>query len=150
MEVKQMKEAKTLLHKGVIHHYREFDSIREFVEFIEGTPLNEVYKWKTLASSSTKDPRWYNTSSYEEAKEKLKNGDKDIAKKLTGTLKLDKHPENTLVQKPTFGVAGYQASVPRYLQGLPTNMITKKQVVQKQKVVNRTISLRRSKFAVRF
>lgn len=118
--------------------YREFDSIHEFVQYIEGTPLNKVFKWAKLGSTATNDYGWYQTKNYEEAKNKLQYGDGTLAEKLTGILNIKKHSQNMLVQKPSYGVAGYQASVPRYLQGIPTNMINKKSVVQKQKVVTIT------------
>ena len=38
-------------------------------------------------------------------------------------------------QKTVYDVAGFQCSVPRYLQGIPTNMINKKQTQQKNKVI---------------
>ena len=118
--------------------YREFDSIHSFVEYIEGTPLNNVFKWSKLGSTDTTNYSWYTTHNYEEAKNKLHYGDKALSEKLTGILKVEKHSQNMLVQKPSYGVAGYQASVPRYLQGIPTNMIAKKSVVQKQKVITIT------------
>lgn len=118
--------------------YREFDSIHEFVEYIENTPLNNVFRWQKLCSTDTTQYSWYTTHSYEEAQSKLHYGDKALAEKLTGILNVQKHSQNMMVQKPSYGVAGYQASVPRYLQGIPTNMINKKQVVQKQKVITIT------------
>ena len=123
-------------HKKVF--YREFDSIHEFVEYIENTPLNSVFKWEKLGSTDTSQYSWYTTKNYEEAQTKLHYGDKSMAEKLTGLLKVQKHSQNMLVQKPNYDVAGYQASVPRYLQGIPTNMVNKKAVVQKQKVVTIT------------
>lgn len=133
-----MKDVITVKEGKTTYHYREFGSIQEFVEYIEGTPLNNVFRWKQLGSTDTSQVHWYQTSSYEDAQYRLKNGDKALAEKLTGTLKLEKHTENMMVQKPTYGVAGYQASVPRYLQGIPTSMVTKKAVVQKQKVITIT------------
>lgn len=125
--------------KGTVtYHYREFDSISEFMEFIEGTPLNSVFRWESLSSTEKGKRYWYNTNSWEDAQERLKHGDKALAEKLTGFMKLTKHPENKLVQKPSYSMAGYQASVPRYLQGVPDSMIAKKQVVQKQKVITIT------------
>lgn len=125
-------------HGNKTYHYREFDSIQEFVSYIEGTPLNSVFKWEKLASTDTGQKQWYMTNSYEEAKHKLQYGDNNLSEKLTGILKVEKHSQNMLVQKPTYSVAGYQASVPRYLQGIPTSMVTKKSVVQKQKVITIT------------
>lgn len=37
--------------------------------------------------------------------------------------------------KPEYSIAGYQCSVPRYLQGIPTNMINSKRVPAKQKTM---------------
>ena len=134
-----MKDVITVKEGSTTYHYREFGSIQEFIEYIEGTPLNDVFRWKpNLDSTDTSQPKWYQTVSYEDAQNRLKHGDKALAEKLTGTLKLEKHAENMMVQKPTYGVAGYQASVPRYLQGIPTSMVTKKAVVQKQKVITIT------------
>ena len=133
MELKHVK-----LKNGTSCSYREFNSISEFEQYIADTPLNSVFRWEKLGSSDTSTPSWYATKSYEEAMEKLHNGDKKLAEKLTGVLHIEKHAMNELVQKPSYSVAGYQASVPRYLQGLPTNMINKKMVVQKQRVITIT------------
>ena len=118
--------------------YREFDSLSEFINYIEGTPLNDVFRWAKLCSTEEGMFSWFKTTSYEDAQNKLKNGDTTLSEKLTGFLKIEKHAQNMIVQKPSYNVAGYQASVPRYLQGIPTNMISKKSVVQKQKVVTIT------------
>lgn len=137
MVLKQAK-IKDIEGKTVNCKYREFGSIQEFVQYIEGTPLNEVFRWAKLGSTDTSPYHWYTTHNYDEAMDKLHNGDKALAEKLTGILKIEKHAQNMMVQKPNYDVAGYQASVPRYLQGLPTSMINKKQVVQKQKVITIT------------
>ena len=127
-----------IIRKLVPCTYREFDSISEFVKYIEETPLNNVFRWEKLASTRTDDYEWYKTKSYDEAQSKLKNGDTNLAEKLTGLLKVEKHSQNMIVQKPSYSMEGYQASVPRYLQGIPTSMINKKHVVQKQKVITIT------------
>ena len=44
-------------------------------------------------------------------------------------------------QKTVYDVCGYQCSVPRYLQGIPTNMINHKVVTKKQKVITITKSV---------
>jgi hypothetical protein len=136
----ELKHGKVKNHFGstVNCSYRDFNNIQEFVQYIEDTPLNDIFRWEKLGSTETGQYSWYQTSSYEDAQDKLKNGDKKIAERLTGQLKVEKHAHNMMVQKPSYGVAGYQASVPRYLQGIPTNMINKKAVIQKQRVVTIT------------
>ena len=73
----------------------------------------------------------------------LKNGWDDMAQKLTKKLNVIKNQiVDAQVQKVLFDVVGFQASVPRYLQGIPTNMVNKKNVPVKQRVItlNKDIS----------
>lgn len=123
---------------------RKYGSIHEFEEFINTTPLNEVFRWASLASSRVeKNGGWAGTKSYEEATELLKHGADDLSKRLEKMyqVKADKI-ENSTRQKSLYDVCGYQASVPRYLQGIPTSMINTKKVPAKQKVLtfNKDIS----------
>lgn len=114
-----------------------FKSIQEFDNYISTTPLNSVFKeYKNLASMQPFIRGFHKTNSLEEARQLLKNGWSEMAQKLTQTLKLSPNQTGIKeVRRPQYGVAGFQASVPRYLQGIPTNMIDQKKVVQKQKVV---------------
>lgn len=117
----------------------EFNSIEEFYKYIKETPINDAFLEKKLAgnlSSERNGSEFTGTESFDEAVSLLKNGDKDIAKKLTQKIKAKSIGiENTKKAITTYDVCGYQASVPRYLQGVPTNMINKKMVMQKQKVI---------------
>lgn len=117
----------------------EFNSIEEFYKYIKETPINDAFLEKKLAGdleSERNGSRFSGTESFDEAVSLLKNGDKDIAKKLTQKIKAKsigiEHAKKAIT---TYDVCGYQASVPRYLQGVPTNMINKKMVMQKQKVI---------------
>lgn len=113
----------------------EFNSIEEFYKYIKETPINNTFSGKDLASESN-GSEFSGTESFDEAVSLLKNGDKDIAKKLTQKIKVKSIGiEHTKKAITTYDVCGYQASVPRYLQGVPTNMINKKMVMQKQKVI---------------
>jgi hypothetical protein len=112
-----------------------FKSIHEFDEFINKTPLNNIFRWQRLASTQNCGS-WTGTKDYPEAVELLKNGWADMSKKLEQRLKVAANEIGLKkVNKMSYDVAGFQASVPRYLQGIPTNMISKKTTVQKQKVV---------------
>ena len=132
-----MKETKH--NKTVI---REFTSVNEFENYITTSPLNEVFRWETL--SSVKGTQSFTqTKSYEEATSLFKNGWDSMAKNITHKLNVKKcQTLDTHVQKVMFDVVGFQASVPRYLQGIPTNMVNKKLVPIKQKVItlNKDIS----------
>lgn len=123
-------------------YVREFKSLSEFEQYITNTPLNDTFRWEKL-SSVTGTYGFTQTHSYDEASKLLKNGWEDMAKKLTTKLNVIKNQVmDTQVQKILFDVVGFQASVPRYLQGIPTNMVNKKLVPVKQRVItiNKDIS----------
>jgi hypothetical protein len=66
----------------------------------------------------------------------MKNGWKDMAQKLTHTIKMqDLQIDKNFKAKNYLDVCGYQAIVPLYLQGVPNNMVNKRMVPIKQKVV---------------
>lgn len=116
-------------------YIREFDSLNNFYEYITTTPLNGPFQWKTLQSVSG-SYKFTKTNSYEEAVDLFKNGWDDMAKKLTKKLKVTQNQTMcSEVQKTIYDIVGFQCSVPRYLQGIPTSMVNKKLVPIKQKVI---------------
>lgn len=122
----------TYSHKAYL---TEFDSLDEFWNYICNTPLNEAFRFKTLYSSEN-DYQFAGTKSYEEATELFHNGWTFGADQLNKRMKLDKtQEEQKFVQKALYDIIGFQCSVPRYLQGIPTNMINKHMIPIKQKVI---------------
>lgn len=116
-------------------YIREFDSLNEFESYITNTPLNEAFRWKTLASVS-EGYGFTQTHSYEEATKLFKDGWSSMAQDITKKLKVIKNQVvDAHVQKVLYDVVGFQASVPRYLQGIPTSMVNKKLVTVKQRVI---------------
>lgn len=127
---------------GYTTNIREFGSLNEFEAYITNTPLNETFRWQKLASVS-EGYKFTQTHNYEEATKMLKDGWNKMANELTEKLKVHQNQvENAYVQKAFYDIVGFQASVPRYLQGIPTNMVNKKLVPIKQKVItiNKDIS----------
>lgn len=113
----------------------EFKSIEEFYNYTCNTPTNDAFKNKEL-KSKTGRLEFTKTNSYEEAVELMKHGWDDMAKELN--QKLTAKSKNVVYgnkQVNKFDVCGYQASVPRYLQGIPTNMISKKNIPVKEKII---------------
>ena len=109
----------------------EFQNITELVHFIE---TKEIYPNFTRPRSIYGNYSFTGTKNFEEAKDLLLHGWEH------GTIEIKRKVEtrNTgvmLKQKNVYDVAGYQCSVPRYLQGIPTNMINKKSIPQKNKVI---------------
>lgn len=123
-------------------YIREFKNLNEFESYITNTPLNTTFQWEKLSSVSG-GYSFTQTHSYEEATQLFKDGWNDMAQKLTKKLKvIQNQVVDAQVQKILFDVVGFQASVPRYLQGVPTSMVNKKRIPVKQRVItlNKDIS----------
>lgn len=132
----KVKEA-TKKYGKTTTYIREFDSLNSFYEYITTTPLNKTFCWKEGGLSSTQGSKHFTgTESFEEAVNLFKNGWDDMAKKLTKKLKVTQNQTMcSEVQKTVYDIVGFQCSVPRYLQGIPTNMVNKRLTPVKQKVV---------------
>lgn len=115
-------------------YIREFKTINEFEDYITNTPLNKAFQWKEHQSVSG-NYKFTETHSFEEATELFKNGWQTKAQEITKKLVMKNQVVNSQVQKILFDVVGFQASVPRYLQGIPTNMVNKKLTPVKQKII---------------
>lgn len=123
-------------------YIREFDGLNEFESYITNTPLNETFRWQKL-SSTDGSYGFTQTHSYEEATKLFKDGWSSMAQDLTKKLKvIQNQVVDAQVQKILYDVVGFQASVPRYLQGIPTSMVNKKRVPVKQRIItlNKDIS----------
>lgn len=121
--------------KGKTVEVVEFDSLNDFYNYIIKTPLNDSFRWNKLNSVSG-SKKFTQTESYEEAVELFKSGWSDIATKLVKKLKdIECSTKPTMKPKTTLSVCGYQAVVPLYLQGVPNNMVNKKLMPVKQKII---------------
>lgn len=113
----------------------EYDSLNEFYNYLCETPFNDAFRWAEHQSVSS-SKYWTKTESFDEAVKLLKEGWSDMASKLVQKLKvIESKTQPTMKPKTTLGVCGYQAVVPLYLNGVPTNMVNKKMVPIKQKVI---------------
>lgn len=113
----------------------EYDSLKEFYDYLCKTPFNDAFRWEKHSSVEGSES-FTKTKSFNEAVELFKNGWSDMAGKLVQKLKvIESKTEPTMKPRNTLGVCGYQAIVPLYLQGVPNNMVNKKMVPVKQKVI---------------
>lgn len=113
-----------------------FNSINDLMSFIKNTPYTPEGKtWNTSINTSDREARFTGTSSFEEAADLLYYGWESGAKLLTTKLNA-RNCSPVAKSKTVYDVAGFQCSVPRYLQGIPTNMIQNKKVAAKTKVAN--------------
>lgn len=119
----------------------QFDSLQEFYKYICNTPFNEAFRWVNHLSV-TGGKHWTKTESFDEAVQLFKNGWSDMATKLVQKLKIiEAKTEPTMKPRNKLDVCGYQAIVPLYIQGVPNNMMNKKMVPVKQKVITLNKSL---------
>ena len=115
----------------------EFDSIKDFLKYLDETPFNKVYQQECYRSSFTGTKGFTGTENFEQAMSLLKNGWDDTAKKMN--MDISKMQFNKkLINKTLFDSVGFQCSVPRYLMGVPDSMINSKKVVIKNKIINIT------------
>lgn len=114
-----------------------FNSIADVVNYIDTTERTLFYQRYHISDSN--DYGFTGTHTMEEAMELLFHGWEDGTKQLKSKLDAKVNVSNNGYRNKAFyDIAGFQCSVPRYLQGIPTNMINNKRVVQKQRVVNIT------------
>lgn len=130
-----MKVSNIEMFKGEIVESVEFKSLDEFYNYITNTPFNKVFNYGFRASTD-KSKKFTGTKDFEEAVELFKNGWSVMANDLVKKLKVTESKKQTAMKpKQTLSVCGYQAVVPLYLQGVPNNMVNKKLVPVKQKVI---------------
>jgi len=111
-----------------------FNSLNELYRYITDTPYGSIFQAEHIRSSITGNEWFTGTKSYDEAVDLFLHGWRAEAQVLTKKLN-DIKIDNATKQKTTYDVVGYQASVPRYLQGIPTNMYNKKKVSEKKKII---------------
>lgn len=126
-------------------HVVEFSSLKEFYDYICNTPTNNTFIGATKHSMKQEYSKtWYGTKSFKEATELFKNGWNIGSEELTKKLKIaETQKEVATIAKSVLDVCGFQAIVPLYLQGAPNNMVSKKMIPIKNKVItiNKTISV---------
>lgn len=112
-----------------------FNSLSELLKYIDNSPAKTCNVFEKRVNY--KFLKGFNlVRSYEEAVELAKTGWEDGKKSIKNLLDTKYNINADSVKtKPEYSIAGYQCSVPRYLQGIPTNMINSKRVPAKQKTM---------------
>lgn len=137
-----MKEYKTKKSSWKIV---EFGSLKEFYDYIQNTPTNNAFKHEYDLSSQRYDEGsnpWHGTNTWNEATELFIKGWQFGAETLNKKLKaLETSKEVQMISKSIIDVCGFQPIVPLYLQGVPTNMVNRRLVPVKNKVItiNKTV-----------
>jgi len=126
------KKGKTLVNS--------FSNISELYNYIEKTPRRSGAN----NHSEENDFDFTGTHSLEEAYDLLLSGDENLFNKFKSLKKIsvEKILGNVINRpKQINDIVGYQANVPQYLLGIPTNMINQQPKRTSQKVLNIIINL---------
>ena len=126
MEIKDVKTT---------YYIKRFSSLDEFYRYINETPTNDAFKNAILSSQRTNGNGWSGTSTFEEACNLFINGWDKKTLELKQKLDFEEHKEPQMTYKNIQSVQGYHPIVPLYLMGVPNNMVTKKMVPLKKKVI---------------
>lgn len=120
------------------YYIKRFNSLDEFYRYINETPTNDAFKNATLSSYMINEQKnnWSGTNSFEEACNLFINGWDKKTLELKQKLDFEEHKEPQMTYKNIQSVQGYHPIVPLYLMGVPNNMVTKKMVPLKKKVIN--------------
>lgn len=118
----------------------EYNSVGEFVADINNKPNNSFFSDRRESQRTERTGgNWYATEDYARANYLMVHGWDSAAEKMATKVKMTSTTSGVVrSSKPAYGVVGSQASVPRYLQGIPTNMISRQSTYSKQKVVTVT------------
>ena len=99
-----------------------FSSIKDMAEYTKNTPVHS--KSKLSSQRIEKNEQGFaGTKTYEDAENLFINGWQVGAEKINNIIHTTMKKEDKEVKKIKYDVAGFQASVPRFLNGIPTNMI---------------------------
>lgn len=119
---------------------RKFESVAEYVEYMNVTPRNPKFDRYESEDTSTRNVRFTGTKSWQEAQSLMDNGDKKIAKELINrkdeVSPKVKHLVRELINKREKSVVGAIPSVAAFLNGNPRNMIRRKRQSAETKIVN--------------
>lgn len=112
-----------------------FENISSLYKFINETPRRE----NARIESEENDEYFSGTSSLDEAYNLLLGGDEKLFEKFKSLdkISIDKLLGNVINRpKEINDIVGFQANVPQYLLGIPTNMINQEPKRVSQKVLN--------------
>jgi len=100
---------------------KDFTEYNSIFALVKDLPKSENEK---ACSNDESDKEWSGSATYDEAVERIVNGDVNLSKIIRGCDKLKFNAPCTGVQKRMVTrVAGFMPHVPNYLAGVPNNMI---------------------------
>lgn len=115
----------------VMYYY--FDSISEFISYIDNAPISNAFIGSTLSSEAS-DDGWYKTRNMEEAKQLAKYGyHENFDRFLELKAELERYIKISAQRSKQFNYyIGYVPDVKAYLEGSPLSMLNKINPPRKQ------------------
>lgn len=102
--------------------FKRFENVTSLVTYLDEAQVQPNFLYHQASKSS--DASFYGYDSYEQAREMMLNGDRELAKKLRGTAKLDINvPATATKKRMVTRVVGFMPHVPNFLAGVPNNMV---------------------------
>lgn len=119
---------------------KHFNSITELNKYLSESETQPNFKGHEFSQCEEKENgTFYKTRNYEEANNLLLHGDKELAKKIedAGVAKTRLNLKTQQTRRQLFSaVVGVAPNVPNALAGIPTSMISVKEIRCKTKVLN--------------
>lgn len=114
-----------------------FDSISDLVSYCKSkSDLDANSIFKELSSQVAGNTDFSGTYRFDDALKLITSGWTSGSEELTKALNIaNKKKESKEVSRMIYDIVGFQASVPRYLQGVPQNMMNKRTVKQTKRTV---------------
>jgi hypothetical protein len=135
MKYKEYNIIEKEMDRPYTYKVETFEDISDLISTLKSRPYNSnVMRGQSCSTDFCLDG-WSGTKTYDEAMDLLTKGWTPESEKLTKKVPIKSISSNVKNSRPSYGVVGYQASVPRYLQGIPTSMVNRKPDVKKQKII---------------
>lgn len=116
--------------------FKRFENINSLVSYLDNAKVSSTWRGMCEKSQRMGEVAWYGYDTYEESRDKLLHGDKELQQRLRGSEKLDMNIPCTGTRKQMCtGVVGFMPHVPNFLAGVPNNMIFVREKQVKQKTI---------------
>lgn len=115
--------------------YKRYESLKAFNDYLNAGMMQPAFK----DDSHTGSESFTGTASYEEAEQRMMQGDSDLQKKIeeAGVAQTRIKVQKQVQRRQTYSsVVGAMPNVPAYISGAPNSMIAQRLIKTKKKVLN--------------
>lgn len=115
--------------------FKRYESLKAFNEYLNAGTLQPAFSDRSHTNSES----FTGTASYEEAEQRMMQGDSELQKKIeeAGVAQTRINVQKQVQRRQTYSsVVGAIANVPAYISGAPNSMIAQRLIKTKKKVLN--------------